>query len=315
MNLADDFKIEDLDNIKIMDDKERVAACFGMMFTFYLQKTHEKSVRRKMAECLEEYRTMAAGKLKWYLPPPGGQYRAVKKGRPVSLVEDLEKKYTPQKGYCWVFSGGDSYEDAAPYGVEMMSLADYGGDDIGYVSGNLPMAWIEQNGPGSFQKLVHKWCAKLNPFHGYAGLGVIQSIDYDANRRTKLIILPYAMRFPGLEVENSASLSWHLTQKIKGVNWLTVLCDDFINQLGGREKLKETLGEEFPFFDYQGGSIIQAGPTPQIGDVNRNIIPEHYQKLSKVLKPIRVDYKDSFLRAEDPSQNREVTKKWFNRFD
>lgn len=315
MNLPDDFKVEDLDNITIRDDKGRVAACFGMMFTFYLKKTHEKPVRRKMAECLEEYRAMTEGKLKWYLPPPAGKYRVVKKGRPVSLVEDLEKKHKPQKDYCWVFSGGDSYEDAAPYCVDMLAGADYGTDDIGYVSGNLPMAWIAQNGPGSFQKLMHGWCETLTPFHGYAGLGIIQSIDYDANRRTKLLILPYAMRFPGLEVENSASLSRHLTQKIKGVNWLTVLCDDFLGQLGGRDKLKQSLGEEFPFFDYQGGSMIQAGPSPQIGDVNRNIIPVHYRKLSKVLKPIRVDYKDSFLRAKNPAENKAVTKKWFRRFD
>lgn len=315
MDLPDDFKIEDIDKIKIMDDRERLAACFGMMFTFYLQKTHEKPVRRKMAECLEEYRAMAVGKLKWYLPPPAGKYRAVKADKPESLVADLEKKHTPRKDYCWVFSGGGHHYDAAPYGVEMMSLPDYGGDDLGYVSGNLPMAWIAENGPGSFQKLMYKWCAHLSPFHGYAGLGIIQSIDYDQNRRTEHIVLPFAMRFPGLEVENPVSLSLHLQKKIKGVNWLTILSDDFLGQLGGREKLKEVLGEDFPFYDYEGGSLIQAGPSPQIGDVNRNNIPTHYRTLSKVLKPIRVDYDDSFLRAPDPSDNKAVTKKWFNRFD
>ncbi|MCP3876086.1 MAG: DUF3396 domain-containing protein, partial [Desulfobacteraceae bacterium] len=101
----------------------------------------------------------------------------------------------------------------------------------------------------------------------------------------------------------------------KGVNWLTILCDDLIDQLGGRINLQETLGEEFPFFDYKGGTLIQAGPYPEIGDINRKNIPIHYKKLAKVLKPIRVNYNDSYLQAPDPNDNKAVTKKWFNRFD
>lgn len=316
MELVENFKIEDLDQIKIFDDEGSIGACLGMMFTFYLHKTHEKTIRQKMVSVIEEYCAMAGDKLKWYLRPTGGKYVEIKKNRTIpSISEHLEKNHSITKGYSWTFSGGEHYTDAAPYGIEMMSLEDFGTDDLGCVSGNLPMAWIAKNGPGSFQKLMHKWCAELRPFHGYAGLGIIQSMDYDQNRRTKRLVYPYAIKFPGLEVENTVTLSIQLSEKIKGVNWLTALSDGLIKKLGSIETLKKKLGNDFPFYTYDGGCLIQAGPSPQIGDRNRRVIPKHYQILARALKPIRVDHAFSYLNTGDMSENKSASLKWLNRFD
>jgi hypothetical protein len=197
-----------------------------------------------------------------------------------------------------------------------MSSEDCGLEDaLGYVSGTLPMSWVLDNQPGKFQKQIHQWSSLLAPFHGYAGLGIIQSMSRDQKVRTDRLVSPYAMRFPGLEFDDPVSQSIHLEKHIKGVNWLTVLSDGFLDQLGGREALKAELGEAFPFYDYPGGSIIQAGPSPQIGDLNRQIVPPHYKRLSDVLKPIRVDYPDSLLSAPDYRDNKAITKQWFERYD
>jgi hypothetical protein len=105
------------------------------------------------------------------------------------------------------------------------------------------------------------------------------------------------MRFPGFNVENPVLLSRHLTNAIKGVNWLTILSDEFLNKLGGLEKIQGQLDDNFPFYYYHGGGLIQSGTSPQIGDRNRKNIPKYYQQLGLVLKPVRVDYPDTFLGA------------------
>jgi hypothetical protein len=132
-------------------------------------------------------------------------------------------------------------------------------------------------------------------------------------------IFGFAMRFPGLNVEHPLDLSMDLTDSIKGVNWLTIISNGFLDKLGGKQVIQRQLNDEFIFYDYDGGTMIQAGPYPQIGDVNRKIIPEYYKQLGAIVKPIKHKCKDVYLKSPSPNSdfeyNLEKSKEWFDRFD
>jgi hypothetical protein len=76
---------------------------------------------------------------------------------------------------------------------------------------------------------------------------------------------------------------------IKGGNWLTILSDPFVERLGGRDAIREALGEPFAVESFTGGVMIVAGNAPEVGDRNRNIDAPLYRKLARILRPIRID--------------------------
>jgi Protein of unknown function (DUF3396) len=101
---------------------------------------------------------------------------------------------------------------------------------------------------------------------------------------------------------------------IKCINWLTFLNAVHVERLGGVERLKRDLGADVPVRSLEGGVMVQAGPQPQIGDVNRQQDLPLYRRVGRVLAPVRSREHPAFLRREGvPS--REATQKWLSRFD
>lgn len=119
-----------------------------------------------------------------------------------------------------------------------------------------------------------------------------------------------ARRFPGLELDDPLVHVLYLREGIKGNNWLTVLADSWVKSLGGLELLTKKLGEGFTLHPYPGGVMIQTGPHPQLGDVNRQLEPVGYRQLAQVLRPIRVRSHGGFLGLD---QERSLA--WLARFD
>ena len=72
---------------------------------------------------------------------------------------------------------------------------------------------------------------------------------------------------------------------IAGINWLTVICRRFAEQVGGEKSLK-ALGREYPIARYDDGFIIQAGPKPELGDRKAKRIPAYYGKVHDLLRPL-----------------------------
>jgi len=64
--------------------------------------------------------------------------------------------------------------------------------------------------------------------------------------------------------------------------------------------------------------MIQAGPKPQIGDVQANRWPRNYVTLAKVLKPIQIKKHYAFHFADPKGSARmdmEASTAWIFRFD
>jgi hypothetical protein len=138
-------------------------------------------------------------------------------------------------------------------------------------------------------------------------------------------VYQWAQRLPGLEVDEVTShVNWLAEARdggpgIKGVNWLTVLGDRFVAEVGGADKLERDLAaldRRFIVHRWDGGVMIQAGPRPELGDAQRDHWPELYVKLAKYLKPIRVTWHHAFQMGGPGERfDKARSEAWLRRFD
>jgi len=334
MTFPNNFTLEDLDSIQIVDDSrpvKRVSVRFGLMCSLYMRDPHSPEVRMGLAKCGDHYQQLFGEHLKCYIKPDG-IYKGKPKSYPaqgINLVDYVRQHDNiEEKDFAPMFFGDQDHYVAAAYGMDIFASSTEPSpirDKPAYFSIVLPFSCLEgKEGEQAFQKLVHGWCQELKPFHGYAGLGAIQSMDETEKKRTNHLVYPLAKRFPGLEVDKPGTIASKMKRgngdlKIKGVNWLTALDNKCFEQLGGRQAVLSDLGDEFILYEYEGGVLIQAGLTPQPGDVNQQHIPRYYQQLARKLKPIRLIFPEGHYLIASPNKNEqsnaEASNEWLARFD
>jgi len=154
---------------------------------------------------------------------------------------------------------------------------------------------------------------EMKPIHGYAGLGIIESLATATRERHEQTVFSLAQHFPGLEVDYPTVHSLNCAKGIKGVNWLTILSEPFAAQLGGASTLQKRLGDQFTTYSYSGGVIIQAGPQPQVGSGNE--CPDLYIKLNTILRPIRASNGHPFHHYGANRFDLHRSNEWLQRFD
>lgn len=88
-----------------------------------------------------------------------------------------------------------------------------------------------------------------------------------------------------------------------------------MQKLEGQAALQSKLDDEFLFYDYPGGTMIQSGKLPQIGDMKQDHIPQHYQKLYRLIKPVQAEYKEGIIRTPDGINAHEFAQQWLHRFE
>jgi hypothetical protein len=104
--------------------------------------------------------------------------------------------------------------------------------------------------------------------------------------------------------------------RIKCVNWLTVLGDEILDELGGIDLARRVLEPECTLHPYSAGIVIQAGSVPRLGDIQKGHIPEQYRKAAHFTKSARfTGYKNPLFRVFWPMIGCEEAEKWVQRFD
>ena len=309
--MTEDMIIQELEHTPIVEN-DQVKCCIGLLMTLYFENGHTLEQREAIMQCHDEYWQIAGTHLHWARHPQSGLPTDLTQVS-LPLLREWVLQISKDEDLEIMYHGGINKNDANFHSFKVFGRCK-GRKKLSYLSATLPLSWFKQPFRDQFIDLAHRFCNLLHPYHGYAGLAVISPIAYWAAREVELSVYPIARRFPGLEVDYPISHVRHLENGIKGVNWLTILADNWLEKLGGKSHLQIQLGKDFIFYDYPGGVIIQAGTHPQVGDVNRQNIPEHYRKLSRLLKPIRVDYPD-VLHGDPRGFNQERTQEWFNRFD
>jgi len=186
--------------------------------------------------------------------------------------------------------------------------------ESGYVRLVLPPSFIVES-VAPFLDLAKKMGQMLPYDFGNAGYAINWNPlgDNDSDAMEKMYAL--AKRYPGLDISDPFTTRFITPKGIKCVNWLTFLSKDYGDRLGGRPSLKKKLDDPVIIHEaYRGGALIQAGPYPEIGDVNRREILPLYHRVGKVLAPIRSkEHPPSF--GPEGFGDEEATEKWLSRFD
>lgn len=158
----------------------------------------------------------------------------------------------------------------------------------------------------------------LGAAFGLAGFG----LQYDRIYGSTAGSYAYLARFPGLHCglddRFMSELSVRRSQPDRyfSINWLTLLGDDLLAALAPADALQSTLGPDRPLSRFDGGVMLQAGPLPQLGDVNQGLMLDDYRAVNAALKPLRFqDYVVPVLDAPEPLDPLEATFDWIGRFD
>lgn len=304
---------KDLDKIKIYNKEGKLAACLAMGITLYFDQSHLEQVRNQVAICIEQYFALTRPHLRWYWIEEGKR-RDIQINPPPPLTEVVGQldEYDP---FLCKLNGADDIKEASPFDLVALLHFKTKFKQIGFLTATVPFAFLEWQQPGFFKKMVHEWCQRLHPLHGYAGIYLSFSADRGEAIPKEPLTYPLLKRFPGIEINSPATVSTSFKQGIKGVNWLTVLSDRYVEKLGGGKALQSGLDDSCPLFTYPGGVVIQAGPYPQLGDIEQGIELKDYQKVYHLVKPVQEDYKSSIMKTPEGVDAKAFAQEWLHRFD
>jgi hypothetical protein len=307
-------ELPEAQELTVRDEDGLVVLQIGFSITFYFKEGHTQPVRERVAQCFDIYRLLCGPHLKWAHPGNRGFQKLDKpadKDPSQWLREPDSDGQLMSSGWEFYWHGGKTKEEANHFRVTAVGAASRHGDELSFFSASLPLSWFADH-EGSFPSLAMKWCQILKPEHGYGGLSILESPRLSIAQTHGAVAYAMARRFPGLELDDPTTHVLYLKDGIKGGNWLTVLSEQWLDKLGGISVLSQKLGPEFQFYPYVDGAVIQAGPTPELGDVNRQLIPVRYRHLAQVLRPIRAPLHSGF---HGFGLTREKSEEWLARFD
>ena len=288
----------------------------GVMLTMYVENSHTPEARVALADCFDDYWNSARNDIQWVTQPgrvdpeEGIKYRwAQPAEEPIVRPRDWIFDLTENHAWSVTAHGGRTHQDASPFQLEITSPGAWK-QALGYLTASWALPTFESR-QERFRMLVSRWVDMLKPLHGYAGLGLILPLDGASLPRIAPQAYGVARRFPGLELDAPVYQVRRLHDGIKGVNWLTFVGNRLLDRLGGESAITDHIDHRFTVTRHPSAILIQAGHLPDIGDVNRGLVPEAYQHLARLLRPIRAEFEHSFMKGLTDEQSAS----WLARFD
>jgi hypothetical protein len=117
-------------------------------------------------------------------------------------------------------------------------------------------------------------------------------------------------------VEDLSTTLYAIRQGLKSAGWLTLVGRRLLDTLGGEEALARALPAEVTVHTLPFGVLIQAGPRPLLGDVNRREDLPLYRAVGRVLAPVRSRAHPAYLyKSAAEGEDHGWTEQWLARFD
>ncbi|WP_233561974.1 type VI immunity family protein [Sorangium cellulosum] len=311
------------EHLMVKDDEGRPVLQVALLATVYFEDAYKREVREAVVSCCEDYFRRCGHRLRWALHPEKRLMDPYGKGKG-SYPRAWLLGFGEDDSFSLIYHGAVHDRGASAFYASALGLPRRPFVELGFFRMAFPLLWFADSSE-SFPEVMLEMCRKLKPVSGYGGIGVVESPDTSISSRYGQVVYRWSQRFAGLEADYPTSHSiWLLEGRdgkegIKGVNWLTVLADRWVEEMGGLDKLESDLNALDPRFSirrFAGGIMIQAGPRPQLGDAERNVWPELYVKLSKYLKPIRITRHRPFQYGGiGPRFDLERSQAWLRRFD
>lgn len=287
--------------------------CLQVML-FY-QDAHTEEKRKAVLALLEEHAALTGEHYRWTQNPKTKSWKSVSKGR-ASYIQPKEWLFDVRPGNEWsfIYHGGAKASDASNIEFYTDNYGEvHGPGDISYVLMQFPVELFDNTAEG-LPELTRRWCGILQPKHGYGGLCLGRSHGYEHGEASSYEYT-LASRFPGVDVRWTMLHSMRLNHGTRGADWLTILSDEYLEQLGGLAAIKERM-EDLPVLAYQGGAVLQAGALPQVGDNEQGIDIPEYKKVGAIVEPVRhKNYGGIHIgSAPNPKFSKEEYAAWLARF-
>lgn len=286
-----------LDDVRVehMHGDERVVigrVVFSMMF--FMTRSTDPELRRQLVE-VEAYcrRLVPLERYRWCMAEgESGKLYDLRDDREVGRAYRVWQEWLDRETTTFGLFDFDRHW-AAP--GHMVSLST--GRELhragwqSYFQFNVPLPWIEERDrPGLVQSAFCDLARILEPQHGQGGLCMAAAWDPAVMQGGGTEALyPLLHRFPDLMNGEASNMRVEVGDRMNTVNWLTAVHDDLVRLCGGREAVRAQLTlEGFEFADYPGGLVVQAGPSPMLGDRETGETMPLYGQLTRALRPARV---------------------------
>lgn len=315
---------DELDAITLTQNGSTVARV-GFAVELYISNGQAISSRLALCSILRDYHALFSGKLSHYLKVDANRLSRIDGSSYLDYYEDKARTLPPEEPMDAMVFGYPGKKIVDEPQALTISFTASGSEPL-FPNGNsnicayFPSSFIVEQGHQYFLDLVRRWSSTLDVLHGSAGYSVLFEHGVFSGSSGGVATLPALKRFPGLDFSDPNIFQVEAARgdglAIKSPNWLTILCDEIVERLGGRKSLKTELGTSCPVHDFQGGVVIQAGDEPQLGDNNRGIVLDDYRRVAKALKRVRFeDYRLALIVLPEPYDDLEETLKWIRRFD
>jgi hypothetical protein len=225
---------ENLDEMLRVVENGRVTCCIGFEATFFSQGPTEDA-RNRVVDAYELYvQAIGPDKLLWGEDPKAGALRRVDETG-IGDVREWSPRVALRSPYSFLFHGGADKTDASPYMTSALLKELEDPSRLFNFSFSVPLAWVAAHKAGAIVELVVGVCSKLQPEHGYAGLAIIPWVREYYLAPSLGTVAAFVRRFRGLELDFPSLNARLLSRKpaIRGINWLTVLADPWVEKLGG----------------------------------------------------------------------------------
>lgn len=226
------------------------------------------------------------------------------KGDVVEMVRSWSSGETaPRERYGLRLESGPTAKDVSDQSIRFYD----DGRDPGFVRLLLPLERVD-----GFAELAGKLAEPLRFLSGHGGLTANTAPDYPTSLRD-YPVFALSRRFRGIDFGDPVMFSTFVRGGLKSASWLTFVGDELAARGGGRSKLRDALGSDVTVIELPHGLMIQTGPAPSSGDVNRQDLLPLQHHVGRVLRNLR--FPESSLRGYDGIGGTENTLEWLRRFD
>ena len=298
------------DQLSVENEDEVIAVRVALFVTLYFENGSTEDKKRNILSCIETCSEILQDHLTYIKNPTTFAWEAITNDSQQKLGEWILAN-DENKEYEYGLKGGDSEDEASHFEIDGLSPASWETEPA-YFRFVVPITYYADR-DDRFLDTVQKLCELLEPIHGYAGLGLIESPNGTIAQEMEPVVFSMAQRFEGLEVDRPHSHSLFVETEIKSVNWITILSVPFVEKLGGIEQLRTQLASQ-EIIDLGKTTLIVASDRPQMGDTNRQIRVDDYRRVANVLEPIMIDSHRNFHSGLPNRFTKESSEAWLKRF-
>jgi hypothetical protein len=266
---------------------------FAVYFSFHFLNGYRREYRQRVGRVCKDYLDRYGQHLKWMITPQKCLWQEI----PLEFTMDQWMAGFPDKDWVWsmIFHSGRITSEAAQY-----QIVGIGDSTETHSSSNLylfvPVTQFVNDLNNHPIILYLRWAEMLQARHGTAGLGLVPPEDTPKRGRTSSLATAFGRQFPGVEFADSLN-AINALYGLLSPNWLNLIDDDYVAQLGGVDAIKgklrqEPLGDLVGVHPYNGGVILSSGDYPLLCEENQPTTPPSaYGPVARLLKPLRTTKK------------------------